>query len=351
MRVLSLIVPLLIAPAAAALPPIDWKSLAPDRPRDVAYSTDAVRAAIDKSLPLLLKSMKGHSGERSCFSCHHHAMPLLALATARGRGFAIDATELDEQIEFVTGYWKEQRPRLLGGTGPGPAPAGGAVDTTGYALLALDALTIKPDDTTRALIEYTLKHSSGKNFWETAAARPPSERSTFTTTYLAIRGLKRFAHDDQRKRADERIAKARSWLEKTPAKDTEDRVFRLLGLKESGADEAIVKQAADELLKSQREDGGWGQLDTMFGDAYATGTALVALHWSGRLPADDPAYRRGLTFLLGTQRDDGSWRIRSRSRPFQKYFETGFPHKKDQFISCSASAWATTALALALPAK
>jgi hypothetical protein len=67
------------------------------------------------------------------------------------------------------------------------------------------------------------------------------------------------------------------------------------------------------------------------------------------MAADDPAYRRGLTFLLGTQHEDGSWLVHSRSRPFQKYFESGFPHGKDQFISCAASGWAATALALACP--
>ncbi len=35
--------------------------------------------------------------------------------------------------------------------------------------------------------------------------------------------------------------------------------------------------------------------------------------------------RRGLRFLLNAQREDGSWRVVSRSKPFQKYFETVFP--------------------------
>ena len=58
-----------------------------------------------------------------------------------------------------------------------------------------------------------------------------------------------------------------------------------------------------------------------------------------------------VTFLLASQLEDGSWLVRSRSKPFQKYFESGFPHGKDQFISCAATGWAVTALALACPAK
>jgi hypothetical protein len=69
------------------------------------------------------------------------------------------------------------------------------------------------------------------------------------------------------------------------------------------------------------------------------------------LSTDDPVYRRGVGFLLKTQLADGSWLVHSRSKPFQTYFESGFPHGKDQFISMAASAWATTALALACPPR
>jgi hypothetical protein len=128
-------------------------------------------------------------------------------------------------------------------------------------------------------------------------------------------------------------------------------VFRLLGLQAAGALEEEVGNAARELVASQRADGGWGQLDTLDSDAYATGSALYALHVAGGLASDDPAYRRGLTFLLGTQHEDGSWWVPTRSRPVQRYFESGFPHGRDQFISCAATGWATTALALACPVK
>src|SRR5207302_5295800 len=84
-------------------------------------------------------------------------------------------------------------------------------------------------------------------------------------------------------------------------------------------------------------------------DAYATGSALTALCLGGCLSPNDAAFQRGIAFLLRAQQPDGSWHVASRSKPFQQYFESGFPHGKDQFISMAATAWATTALALALP--
>jgi squalene cyclase len=102
------------------------------------------------------------------------------------------------------------------------------------------------------------------------------------------------------------------------------------------------------LLHSQQPDGGWAQLPDMDSDAYATGSALAALHQAGDLPVDDRTYVRGLRYLLSAQLPDGSWHVKTRSKPIQTYYESGYPHGKDQFISVSAASWATIALALAV---
>jgi hypothetical protein len=83
-------------------------------------------------------------------------------------------------------------------------------------------------------------------------------------------------------------------------------------------------------------------------DAYATGSALVALHEAGGLSCQHPAWLRGLRYLLRTQQPDGSWHVVSRAKPLQEYFESGFPHGKDQFISTFATGWAAEALLMSL---
>jgi hypothetical protein len=50
-----------------------------------------------------------------------------------------------------------------------------------------------------------------------------------------------------------------------------------------------------------------------------------------------------------TQRDDGSWFVKSRAMKIQPYFESGFPYGHDQWISQAATAWATIGLASAAP--
>jgi Squalene-hopene cyclase C-terminal domain len=332
-------------------PPPPAASKDRDKPRDVVFSQEAVREAVEKSLPMLWKGIDGHTDHRTCFTCHSHGVPLLAVETARDHGFGVSEAKLREQLDFITDHLESLRGRLLRGAGPGPFPIGGRVDTTGYALLALDAVGRAPDATTAAVVEYTLREDWADDYRRPAPNRPPQEHSRFTTTYLGIRSLQKYGQPEHAERIAQRVEAARGWLLRTPARDTEDRVFRLLGLRAAGAEDPEVRKAARELAESQRADGGWGQLDTLDSDAYATGSALVALHLAGGLATDDPAYRRGLTFLLGTQHEDGSWWVPSRSRPIQRYFESGFPHGRDQFISIAASGWATTALALACPTR
>ncbi len=301
-----------------------------------------VREAVMRSLPQVRAGAEGHIDKKTCFACHNQAFPMLAFATAKTRGFAVPEELFTSQALHVSNFLLENQERFRKGQG-----TGGQVDTAGYALLTLELAGHKPDEATEAVVEYLMKFPGKADNWRSTSNRPPTEASAFTPTYLALRGLRVWAADGQKERAKQRIPLARNWLLKTAAKDTEDRVFRLLALKEAGADDMALSAATWELLRSQRPDGGWAQLDTMESDAYATGSALVALHDAGGLKSNHPSFRAGVAFLLKTQAADGTWWVQSRSKPFQPYYESGFPHGKNQFISIAASSWATTALALA----
>lgn len=313
--------------------------------KDDAPKPEAVRAAVEKALPLIVKSTAEYPKHRDCFSCHHQAVPVLALATARDRGFTVDAEAISGPVEHTEADLRSAIESYKKGEGQG-----GGVTRAGYAMLTLEIGKTARDEVTDAVIAFLLKRDEKGDHWRTSSNRPPTEKSDFTTTYLAIRSLAAFGAKDDKDRIADRVTRARKWLESTRPKDTEDRVFRLFALKAAAAEPETLRIAADDLKTTQREDGGWSQLDGGTSDAYATGSALVALHQAGGLATDDPAYRNGLQFLIASQRDDGSWFVASRSKPFQPYFESGFPYGKDQFISMAASGWAVTALALACPA-
>ncbi|MEX0702433.1 MAG: prenyltransferase/squalene oxidase repeat-containing protein [Planctomycetales bacterium] len=311
-----------------------------------AVRTEDVRAAVAKALPVIEKGAAGHLEHRACFACHSQALPVLALRSVRDRGFAIDAAGFDKHLDrthAVLSQWAERNPDRKNFTG-------GAADTAGYALLALELGDRKPDDTTAAVVEYLLQRDESRGHWRASHDdRPPTEASSFTTTAWAVRAIRAFGTPEQRERVADRTRAAREWLLRAGPRDTEDRVFRLWGLKYSEAEAQPIAAAVKDLLDTQRGDGGWAQTAEMESDAYATGSALVALHQAGGLATGDPAYQRGVRFLLADQREDGTWFVQSRSaNRFQTYFETGFPYKQDQWISIAASAWATAALALEL---
>lgn len=312
----------------------------PVAPLPRAKATNAAEA-VRRALPLLVRAAEGHVDQRACFACHNQAFPMMAFALGKARGLDVPADVFKSQTEHIAAFVSTNREKFKKGEG-----TGGAVDTAGYAILTLELGGYKADANTEAVVEYLLKTQPGRDHWRTSSHRPPSEASEFTPTYLALRGIRHWGTPEQKERGAKRVASARNWLIRTPAKDTEDRVFRLFGLKEAGAGQTEIAAAAWELLKTQRPGGGWAQLESLEPDAYATATALVALHEAGQLATDHPAFARGAAFLVKTQRTDGSWFIQSRSKPFQPYYESGFPHGKNQFISAAASGWAATALML-----
>ena len=122
-----------------------------------------------------------------------------------------------------------------------------------------------------------------------------------------------------------------------------NRTFRVFGLAWAGGSASALANAVKELQATQCADGGWADNPYMSTTAYATGEALVALHRAG-VPLTDPAWRKGVQFLLRTQTDDGSWFVKSHSYGTQPYFDDGFPHGTDQWISASGTNWAVMAL-------
>ncbi|HET8675612.1 MAG TPA: prenyltransferase/squalene oxidase repeat-containing protein, partial [Blastocatellia bacterium] len=186
--------------------------------------------------------------------------------------------------------------------------------------------------------------------WQAFAHRPPMGSSDIAITAVALRAVQVYGPKAQRANYDAAVKRATDWMMRAQPQTNDERAFHLLGLAWAGVKPGneIIKRGVRELLAGQRADGGWAQLSALSSDAYATGLALVALRQAGALAATDPAYKRGIEFLLKTQLEDGSWYVRTRAVALQPYFDAGFPHGHDQWISAAATNWAAMALALTL---
>jgi squalene cyclase len=182
---------------------------------------------------------------------------------------------------------------------------------------------------------------------EAARIKPIFQRRyRISNTAYAIRALHAYAPIGRKAEYTRRIERAREWLQAQNPVRKEERVKRLLGLAWAGAKADTLRAAAAKLREDQLPDGGWAQVPGFPSDAYATGQTLYALNQAAGMSANDLVYRRGVSFLRRTQLEDGSWHVRSRSVKFQPYFESGFPHGHDQWISAAGSAWAAMALTL-----
>ncbi len=317
---------------AAILREAGGETAAPPVPAKAVTEPRSAADALAKVIPHIAQAGPTSSRKVACVNCHNNSLPSMALRLSRERGLAVSGEMVQHYpatyVKTTSRSWENS----LWNTGGATYTEWGLIDQDFPRSLQTDAR-----------VQAILRGQRPDGSWGgNDSTRPPLGKTVIKSTAIAIRTLTAWATD-----ARGAVSHARAFLEQAEPQDTQDAVFQLLGLKWAGAG---TEPSRHHLASLQREDGGWGQMPTMPSDAYATGQALYALHTGGGLPVTGPAYVRGIRFLLGTQLEDGTWFVRTRAFGFQPYYEGGFPHGVDQFMSASASSWAAMALAYSLEA-
>jgi len=307
-----------------------------------------LRAASAKAIKLIQKSQAVWAKKETCNSCHHQLLPQIPIKLAREHGVPLDEKVAQDTTANTFAYLKDLDSAVQGYD---------YIDVVfdGWELIAAKMAGVRPNPSTSAAAQFIATRQLPDGSWPTIDARPPQSNGFFTTTAVCAQAIRTYMPEQFKDERESRLRRAREWLLNARPRTTEDRIFQLLGLRWTGADEKVVKDAARRLLSEQREDGGWSQLPALASDAYETGQVLSALHDAAGIPTSDPAYQRGVRFLLKAQEPDGSWHVSSRLHPpapvSPPYFETGFPYQHDQFISTMATSWAAAALLHAIPLK
>ncbi|MEO6755629.1 MAG: prenyltransferase/squalene oxidase repeat-containing protein [Chthoniobacteraceae bacterium] len=317
--------------------------------------------AVRRGLALVVRAASNWQKNKTCFSCHHQTLPMLAMIESARAGLPADAAWLQSQTETTHRYF-EQR---IGEMDEGEHVPGGAA-TTGFGFWALSVGERLADKTTTAMVGYLLqiqgvtrlsdrkpdsapKPEDGR--WQASCRRAPMQASFIGDTVLVLIGLEKYATPEQRPRVAKAREAAERWVVQTPLRDQQDRLWRLWGLHHLGGDDALKQRTREAILAAQRDDGGWGEDKGRPSDAYSTGQTLFMLCKTGTAQ-DDSAALRARDYLLRTQLTDGSWLTESHVKTkAQPYFENGDPHGEHQFLSTAATAWATAALAQLLPPK
>ena len=340
-------------PAVAALKKSGASAVIEEVKAPAPQPASSIRAAIERSIPLLQRSDIGFASKSGCISCHSDSLPETAVAMARTHGFRVDQAMLHQETGYNLSNLKHNRDLSHQGSGGGAVINDNFVPHIyGYQLIALQAENYPADLDTDAAAMYIKSRQLADGSWPypPADTRPPLCADYLGNTALSMRGLQLYPPAGQRAEYEKAVVMAAAWLAKMEPHITQDYFWKLIGLAWAGRDHAAIGKARRDLLALQRADGSWGDLPAMPSSAFTTGEALVALQTSG-LPVSDAAYRHGVDYLLKTQQADGSWFVRTRALGFQPFFETGFPHGTNQSISSAATSWATMALILGLPAQ
>lgn len=301
----------------------------------------SIPVAVEKAMGLLDKQSHNFIRIGGCNSCHAQDLSSAAAALARDHGIA--APKVIAQL-----------PESMRGTGPERIMDLGAIGVGSVAWEMFDfGMNRMPHNAyTDAVVRYIKTMQTAEGHWRSPESRrPPMSAGEYQTAALAIYSLQQYSPESEKADSAKAIARAAAWLEKANPTNTQDRAFQVMGLAWAKASTASIERTAKALAATQRPDGGWSQLPGMGSDAYATGQAMYALSAAAKMPASDPLYRKGVAYLLGSQAEDGSWHVKTRSIWFQPYFESGFPYAHDQWISVAGTAWASMALSMAQDAQ
>ena len=308
---------------------------------------NTIQAAVQSSLPLLQRTDASFVPKAGCFSCHNQSIAAMAVGLARKNGFRVDEQTAARQVKVNAGALEGIRNLLHQGFFIPGINANPAI--LSYVLLGLDAEGYKPDLRTDAVAMYIQTHQMADGHWTFGAeARPPLCADALGQTVLSMRGLQLYGPRVDKAAYAKSIQLAATWIGEFQPRTNYDLAWRLQGLVWGGKSKDAILKARQDLLAVQRADGGWSDIASMESGAFTTGLAMMTLQSSG-LPVSDPAYQRGVQYLLNTQLEDGSWHVRTRAAGFQPYFDNGFPHGVDQWISAAGTSLATIALTLATP--
>jgi hypothetical protein len=311
-------------------------------------STEKALATLQTSASKSRESFVRYVRKQDCASCHQQYLPMAAVGHARDRSVQFDHEAAREQIDSLgklTSPFLKYEYTVQTLVHPDPA------NSFGYHLFGIAAEGVPPNVTTDGIVHHLVTIQASDGRWIHVVPRPPMSSCDVSATALAIQAIKQYGWNGRKEEFAASVERARRWLWKVKAETNEEAVFQLLGLHWAGEPAEKLTDLAQALRQQQRKDGGWAQLPMLESDAYATGVVLFTLAQIVKESVTDPAWQRGLRFLLKSQEDDGSWHVARRTFPFQPTMKSGFPHHRDSWISAAATSWAVLALTQALPVE
>ncbi len=293
---------------------------------------DAVRLAIQRSVPFIEREGAEWITKKDCLSCHHTSFMVWSLNAAKRNGIPVDQAKLAAWTDWATN-WQHLVIASVRETAVREDTLRDQPDTLAQLLLGRTAISsgAKPPQWCLDYASDLLKVQQPDGSWKSGGQLPsqkrPKRETQEVSTMWSLLALSdpNIPNDPA---ASTALDKARAWLgDETIGLSTEWWATRLMFERKLGNAEK-ADRFRKGLLKRQRADGGWGWLCDDESDGLGTGIALFALA-QDKLPATDPTVVKARRFLLQKQNSDGSWPVRGTKM-----------NKKDQ-IQPTATFWGT----------
>lgn len=305
-------------------------------------ATQKTQQSIARAMEFMEKDAAKWRKERGCATCHHGTLTIWALSEAKSQGYTVNAESLADNVQwtkdqFVSRFSKPRDSR----------PGWNLVSVPAIYLGVMSQnLSILSRDEINKTAVHLARHQEEDGAWllpPPENGQPPTWESRETLALLALLAWEGHVPADPKDAAAAGAAKEKAvaWLGKNkPTETTQATLLRLL------LDVRRAKPAQpgiDTLLKRQNADGGWGQVKDSPSDAYATGQVLYVLSFAG--VKNDRAEIKAVSFLVKTQREDGSWQMATRNHPGTDVTRKRHPVP----ITYFGSAWATLGLVRSVP--
>src|SRR5262249_52362384 len=150
-----------------------------------AQNEPAIRAAVNKALPMLQRSAGEFVAKRACVSCHHNILTILTLDLVQNRGFTVDDAVLTAVKDKT---FREFRSRTALDDAIQATNLNDPTPDDSYLLMAANDAGLAPDLTTQVYAR-RLARWQRDGHWVTSDFRPPHSSSLFMTTATAVRSI------------------------------------------------------------------------------------------------------------------------------------------------------------------
>jgi hypothetical protein len=266
-----------------------------------------------------------------CYSCHNNGDAARALYAAGRLKYSLPAKVLDDTSAWLT------KPRTwhINGGDVEYKDEGLARIQFGAALVeALDSGLLKDRQPLLAAAELVAKGQDKDGAWQSQFKGDVGSPVTYGVALSTVqaRNILRKA-DPQKYQAA--ISKADEWLLKAPVARVLDAAAVLLGLDGMPGERGAAKrrQCLETIKKGESKEGGWGPFVNSAPEVFDTALVLLAVSRLADNQQVVESIRRGKSYLIANQKQNGSWPETTRPTGGESYAQR-----------ISTTAWATLAL-------